>query len=93
MRNIFYVFCIGAITGAIWATAAAVMIASFLDKRGVKTPFILFKFYLFRNQRLYKEVTLKESGKIGPLFYQFVVSINAALILGLAALAIRFFLK
>ena len=93
MRNIFYILCIGAIVGAIWATVAAVMIASFLDKRGVKTPFILFKFYLFRNQRLYREITLKENGKIGPLFYQFVVPINAALLCGLAALAIRFFLK
>ncbi len=89
MRNVFYVLAIAAACGAIWGTVAAVMIASFLDKRGVKTPFILFKFYLFRNQRLYKEFTLKESGKIGPLFYQFVVPINAALILGLAALAVK----
>ena len=92
MRNLFYVLCISAIVGAVWATVAAIQITIYLEKKGIKTPFLLFKFYLFRNQRLYKEFTLKESGKIGPLFFQFVVPINTALILGLAALAIRFFL-
>jgi hypothetical protein len=48
---------------------------------------------LFRNQRLYKEFTLKESGKIGPLYNQFVIPINAALFCGLVALAIRLLTK
>lgn len=85
----FYIFSFLAIAGALWATVAAVLIAIHLEKKGIKTPFLLFKFYMFRNQRLYKEFTLKESGKIGPLFYQFVVPINAALFCGLAAVVIR----
>jgi len=93
MRNIFYVLCIGAIIGAIWGTIAAVMIANYLEKKGIKTPFLLFKFYMFRNQRLYKEITLKENGEIGPLYKQFVIPINAALFSGLLALVIRLLTK
>jgi len=85
----FFILCFLAIAAAIWATVAAVLIANYLEKKGTKTPFFLFKFYLFRNQRLYREFTLKESGQVGPLYSQFVIPINAALILGLAALAIR----
>lgn len=89
----FYIFSILAIVGALWATVAAVLIAAYLDKKGTKTPFLLIKFYFFRNQRLYKEITLKESGKIGPLYNHFVVPINLALFFGLAALAIRLLTK
>ncbi|MCU0237067.1 MAG: hypothetical protein MUC72_08290 [Acidobacteria bacterium] len=85
----FFILCFLAIAAAIWATVAAILIAIYLEKKGTETPFFLFKFYMFRNQRLYREFTLKESGKVGPLYYQFVIPVNAALILGLAALAIR----
>jgi len=87
--SIFLILATSAVACAIWATVAAVLIAAFLDKRGIKTPFILFRFYFFRNQRLYREITLKENEKVGPLFYHFVVPINAALFLGLAALAVK----
>lgn len=89
----FYVLAFLAIAGAIWATVAAVLIAIYLEKKGTKTPFFLFKFYFFRNQRLYREITLKENGKIGPLYYQFVIPINVALLCGLAAMAIRIMAK
>jgi len=42
-----------------------------------------------RNLIRYKEVTLKETGKIGSLFYAYVIPINAALIVVLVALLIR----
>lgn len=92
MMNVFYVLAIAAICCALWATAAAVRIASFLDKRGIPTPFFLFRLYLFRNIRRYKEMTVQETGKPGPLYSQFVVPVNAALFLALAALAVRLWL-
>jgi len=91
--GVFYTLSFLAVVGALWATVAAILIAIYLEKKGTKTPFFLFKFYLFRNQRLYKEITLKENGKIGPLYYQFVVPINVALLCGLAALVIRVLTK
>jgi hypothetical protein len=89
----FYIFSFLAVAGALWATIAAIRIAIFLEKKGIKTPFFLFKFYMFRNQRLYKETTLKEDGKIGPLYNQFVVPINLALFCGLTAVIIRLLAK
>ena len=93
MMNIFYVLALAALCCAIWATVVAVLIVIYLEKKGIKTPFILFRMYLFRNIRRYKEITVQETGKLGPLYYPFVVPINAALVLGLAALAIRLLFK
>ena len=78
---------IGAALCAVSAVVASVLITADLDKRGVKTSWPLMRWYFFRNLRLYREETLKSSGKVGPLFSWFVVSINAAWILALLALA------
>jgi hypothetical protein len=72
---------------ALWAAVSAVLMTAFLDRRGMKTPFPFMGALLFRNLGRYREVTRTESGKVGPLFYGYVVPINAALVLALAALA------
>jgi len=73
----------------IWAVVSAVLITAALDRRGMRTPFPLIGVLLPRNLIRYKEVTLKETGKIGSLFYAYVIPINAALIVVLVALLIR----
>jgi hypothetical protein len=37
----------------------------------------------------YKMITRRESGKIGPLFYHWIVSINVALVLAVAAILVE----
>ena len=73
----------------LWAAVSAVLIAVELDRRGVRTPFPLVGLLVFRNLRRYREATLSETGRVGPLFYSYVVPINAALVsmLAYAALA------
>ena len=78
-----------AVACGIWAVAAAVLITIALDKRGFRTPFPFIRAFIFRNLRRYREITLGETGKVGPLFYSYVVPINAALLLVLAALVAR----
>jgi hypothetical protein len=90
MRNLFYVLAIAGICCALWGTVAAVMIASFLDKRGIKTPFVLMRLYFFRNVSRYRKITVAETGRPGELYYHCVLAFNAALLLGLIALAVRF---
>lgn len=90
MMNIFYVLAIAAVCAAIWGTVAGIMITNFLDKRGIKTPFILMRLFLFRNVSRYRKITVEESGRPGELYYHCVYAYNAALVLALAALAIRF---
>jgi hypothetical protein len=80
-----------AVVAALWGTVAAVMITKYLEKKGVKTPFVLFRLFLFRNIRRYKEITIQETGKPGPLYNHYIIPFNAALLLVLAALAVRFF--
>ncbi len=89
MMNMFYVLAIIAICAAVWGTVAAVLMAKFLDKRGVKTPFVLFRIYIFRNISRYRKITLEENGRPGELYYHCVYAFNAALVLALAALASR----
>jgi hypothetical protein len=34
----------------------------------------------------YKKITLNETGKVGPLFYHWVIAINTALVLAIATI-------
>ena len=86
----FYILAFLALACVIWSVVTAIRIAEFLDKRGLKTPFPFWGFYIFRNMGRYREVTIQETGKIGLLYYQYIIPINAALLLALVALAIRF---
>jgi hypothetical protein len=73
----------------IWALASAILITAMLDRRGLTTPFPFIGLFLFRNLGRYREITRRETGKTGFLFYSFVVPINAALVLVLAALVLN----
>ena len=85
----FHVLVFMALACVIWAVVTIIRITAFLDKRGVKTPVPFWGFYLFRNLGRYKEATIKETGKVGSLNYQYVIPINAALLFALAALFAR----
>jgi hypothetical protein len=87
--SIAAVFLVLAVLCGIFATVSAVLVTRFLDQRGLTTPFPFIRLFLFRNLGRYKEITRSETGKAGPLFYSYVISINAALVLALIALALR----
>jgi hypothetical protein len=78
-----------AVACAAWATASAIMITRMLERRGLTTPLPFIGMFLFRNLARYRGITLRETGKVGTVFYSYVIPINAALILALAALALR----
>lgn len=70
-----------AVACGLWAGVSAVLIARALERQGVRTPFPFLGLFIFRNLRRYSETTRAKTGKTGPLFYSYVVPINAALIL------------
>jgi len=74
-----------ALACVIWAVVSVVLLTAALDRRGIKTPFPFIGALIFRNLIRYREITLKETGEVGRLFYFYVVPINAALVLALAA--------
>lgn len=61
----------------IWAT---MMIYNFLNKRNEKMPsFIFIRLFIFRYVDRYKTITKNETGKVGYLYYLWIISINLAL--------------
>ena len=77
-----------AVVCGLWAGVTAVLIARALEPHGVRTPFPFFGLFIFRNLGRYGEITRRTTGRLGPLFYSYVVPINAALVLVAAALIV-----
>lgn len=67
------------------ATVAAVLMAAWLDRNGVKTPLPLLRWFVLRNLAHYRSATRAQTGKTGVLYYTFVVAMSLAWVLALAA--------
>lgn len=67
----------------------SMLIVRELQKRKVKINFFFLKLYLPKYAHQYKEITLKETGKVGPLFFGWLVSINAAWVFAILGLVLR----
>jgi len=79
---------LGALAGScmVWAIVASLCMGVWLARHGVRVNWILFRalmpWYVHRYQTLTREI----EGRTGPLFPQFVVPINLALLFAVAAL-------
>ena len=78
-----------AVISVIWAVVSAIVIAAFLSRRGVKINYIFFKVLMIKYIHQYRKITAQESGRPGPWFYSFVISINLALVLTIAVIVLR----
>jgi hypothetical protein len=67
----------------------SIMIVHELSKRGVKINFFLLRLYIIKYIHQYKQLTVKETGKIGPLYYPCIASVNLALVLAIVGLILR----
>ena len=65
------------------------MITHEVSKRGIKINFFLLRLYIIKYIHQYRKLTVEESGRIGPLYYPCVISINLALIFALAGLILK----
>jgi hypothetical protein len=82
MRDIFLGLTLAA---ALANVAVFIMIAMALDRRGYKTNMFLARIYFFKYLSAYKEFTRKETGRTGPLYGLWVLSIILALLFALGA--------
>jgi hypothetical protein len=81
-------FLVLAIVSAFWGVVSSVVIATSLSKRGVKINYIFLRVLILKYIHQYRKITIQENGRPGPWFYSFVVSMNLALIFGIAGIVL-----
>ena len=70
----------------VWFIVSSIIIVNELLKRGQKINFIFIKAMIPVYAHRYKKITLEETGKVGSLFYHWVISINTALFFAVASI-------
>lgn len=70
----------------VWFIVSSGMIVNELIKRKHKINFILIRMMIPIYAHRYKKITLEETGKVGSLYYHWVIAINAALVFAVAAI-------
>ena len=86
MANVFAVL---AFLSVGLAMVFSMMIVREVSKRGIKINYVLLRLYIIKYVSQYKQLTRKETGKIGPLYYPCVVSYTLALFFGIVYLIVR----
>ena len=67
----------------------SIMIVNEVSKRGVKINFFLLRLYIIKYIHQYRQITKKETGKVGPLYYPCIVSVNLAWVCAIAGLLLK----
>lgn len=75
-----------ALACVVWNVAAGILICRALERRGVKVNYVFIKVLLPWYAHRYKRITEEETGRVGVLFTHWIISINAALVFGVAGL-------
>lgn len=78
MENVILILAL--VSVGVFVTLAMVMVYE-VSKRGVKISILWLRLYIIKYIHQYKKMTKEETGKVGPLFYPCIVSINMALVL------------
>jgi hypothetical protein len=73
----------------VWYVVSSLLIYEQLRKRGMKVSFLWLRVMILTDADQYRRATREETGKTGPLFYHWIVSIYAALVCVILALLTR----
>jgi len=73
----------------VWAVTASILIARNVQKRGVQVSFLWLRLMILKYLHDYARLTREETGRVGPLFYHYVVPLNVALVM-VVILAVRY---
>ena len=86
MANIFAVLAFLAVGLAI---VFSMMIVREVAKRGIKINYVLLRLYIIKYISQYEQLTRKETGKAGPLYYPCVISYGLTLVFTIVFLILR----
>jgi hypothetical protein len=87
--NAFDLFMSLTVVSAAIYVVFSMLIVRELRKRNVKINFFFLRLFLLKYANQYRQITLQETGKVGSLFYGWIVSINAALVFVIIGLVLR----
>ncbi len=79
-------FAVVAAIAVIWVIVSGAMIVNELMKRKHRIKFIIINAMLPVYVHRYRKITLEETGKVGSLYYHWVIAINTALVFAVAAI-------
>ncbi len=88
--DVTIIFIAIAAIAVIFYLISSIMIYDDLKKRNIKVSFIFLRFLIPFYANEYKKITLAETGKIGFLFYYWIISINTALLFVIAAIVFKY---
>jgi len=78
--NLFEILLAMGVLCGFWNVAMSIAIYGSLQKRGVPVSFLWLRLMAPKYAFQFKEITRTETGKVGSLFYQWILSINLALV-------------
>ena len=78
-----------ALIAVFWGIVSAIVMASFLAKRGHKINILFFRLLILKYIHQYSEITTKETGRPGVWFYVYVISMNLALVFAIVGVALK----
>ena len=67
----------------------SIMIVNEVSKRGIKINFFLLRLYIIKYIHQYRKITKEETGKVGPLYYPCIISVNLAWVCAIAGFLLR----
>jgi hypothetical protein len=73
----------------LWAVVAAILITVNLHKRGIPISILWLRVMVLKYLHEYAKLTREETGRVGPLFYHYVVPLNVALVV-MIILAVKY---
>jgi hypothetical protein len=65
---------------AVWSVTASLLIARDLEKRGIPISFFWLRLMILKYLHQYSKITREETGRVGSLFYHYVVPLNVAVV-------------
>lgn len=68
------------VVAVVWYVVTTILIYEALRRRGEKVNFLILRMFAPVYAEQYKKYTREETGKVGPLFYHWILSINIALL-------------
>ena len=86
MSNLFFVLALISVVSGI---VSSIVITSLLSKRGIKLNYPFIKVLIIKYVHQYRKITQQETGKPGPWFYSYVISMNLALVFAIVGFVLK----